>query len=208
MRWRNIRWELEEILKEELDYRREAAAMERLYASLNGRGMYVPRPPRVLDDERAGHGVRLRRLMSDYIIMLRADANRVRAWERQNDVDPRRVVRRFSASILKQIVEDNLFHGDLHPGNIVLLRGSRVALLDFGSVGFTDRDYLERFRLFMQALADQEYERAADIALLMAASLPDIDLAPVRAEIVRELLKWGLRTGVAGLPYSVKSVDG
>jgi ubiquinone biosynthesis protein len=208
MRWRNVRWELEEILREELDYRREASAIQRLHATLNARGMYVPHlhseysTPRVLVMEFMS-GV----LMSDYIITLRADPQRVAAWERENDVDPRRVVRRFSASILQQIVEDNLFHGDLHPGNIVLLRGSRVALLDFGSVGFTDRDYLERFRFFMEAVAEREYERAADIALLMAASLPEIDLAPVRAEIVRELLRWGLRTGVAGLPYQTKSAD-
>ena len=35
-------------------------------------------------------------LMSDYIVTLRADPARVRAWERENHVDPRRVVRRFS----------------------------------------------------------------------------------------------------------------
>jgi ubiquinone biosynthesis protein len=208
MRWRNMGWELEEILKEELDYRREASAMQRLRASLNGRGMYVPHvhaeisTASVLVMEYVS-GV----LMSDYIVSLRADPARVRAWERENQVDPRRVVRRFSQSILRQIIEDNLYHGDLHPGNIVLLRDSRVALLDFGAVGFTERDFLDRFRLFMQAMAHQEYERAADLALLMTSSLPDIDLAPARAEVVRELLAWGLRSGVAALPYPTKSVD-
>ena len=208
MRWRNVHTELEEILREELDYRREASSMQRLHDTLHGRGMSVPRvyaeysTARLLVMEFVT-GV----LMSDYIITLRADPARVRAWERDNHVDPRRVVRRFSHSILRQIIEDNLYHGDLHPGNIVLLRDSRVALLDFGAVGYTDRDYLDRFRAFMQALSNQEYERAADLALLMAAALPDIDLGPVRAEVVRELRAWGARTGVPGLPYPEKSAD-
>lgn len=208
MRWRNMSWELHEILHEELDYRREASAMQRLRASLDGRGMYVPLVHAELSTSRVlvmefVSGV----LMSDYIATLHADPDRVRAWERENGVDPRRVVRRFSHSILRQILEDNLYHGDLHPGNIVLLRDSRVALLDFGAVGFTDRDFLDRFRLFMQAMASQEYDRAADLALLMTSSLPNIDLASVRAAVVRELLAWGLRSGVSTLPYAVKSVD-
>lgn len=208
MRWRNMGWELGAILEEEIDYRREASAMRRLRASLRRHGMYVPLVHAELSTARVlvmefVSGV----LMSDYIVTVRADPARVRAWERANRIDPRRVVRRFSRSILRQIIEDNLYHGDLHPGNIVLLRDSRVALLDFGAVGFTDRDFLDRFRLFMQAMAGQEYERATDLALLMTASLPDVDLEPVRAEVVRELRAWGLRSGVAALPYPVKSVD-
>lgn len=208
MRWRNMRWELGTMLTEELDYRREASALERLRATLNPRGMYVPAVHRELCSERVltmefVSGV----LLSDYIAVRRSDPERVREWNTQNHVDPRRIVNRFTLSILRQILEDNLYHGDLHPGNIVLLRDSRVALLDFGAVGFTERDYLDRVRLFLHAMGAQEYERAADLALLMSSSLPNIDLAPARAEVVRALHAWGRRTDVRSLPYPEKSVD-
>jgi hypothetical protein len=49
----------------------------------------------------------------------------------------------------RQELENNLYCGDLHSGNIILLRDSRIALLDCGSVGFGDREYLEKFCLFM-----------------------------------------------------------
>ena len=103
---------------------------------------------------------------------------------------------RFSLSILRQIIEDNLYHGDLHPGNVVLLRKSRVALLDFGTVGTTDREFLGHFSRLMQAMAEREYERAVDFALLMTGLLPRVDLATVRAEVVRELVAWGRRSDV------------
>ena len=208
MQWRHMLWEIEAIFREELDYRREASAMQRLRANLTKHGMYVPRvypemsTGRVLVMEFVD-GV----LMSDYIATLHRDPERVKAWQHTNNVDPKRVVLRFSLSILRQIIEDNLYHGDLHPGNVVLLRNSRVALLDFGTVGTTDREFLERFSGLMQAMAEREYEKAVDFALLMTGLLPRVDLALVRAEAARDLLAWGRRSEVPTLPYEVKSVD-
>ena len=208
MRWKQFQWEIESILQEELDYRREASSMTRLRRNLTPRGMYVPRvyaglsTARVLVMEYVS-GV----LMSDYITTLHRDPRRVAAWRRTNNVDPKRLALRFSLSILRQIIEDNLYHGDLHPGNVVLLRNSRVALLDFGTAGTTDRQLLELFSRLMQALGEQQYERAVDFALLMTGRIPRVDLARVRAEVVRELSTWGRRTDVPSLPYSVKSVD-
>ena len=208
MRWRTMQWEIEGILREELDYRREASAMRRLRANLKRRGMYVPRVHPELSTARVLvmefiSGV----LMSDYIATLHRDPERVKAWQRTNNVNPKRLVLRFSLAILRQIIEDNLYHGDLHPGNVVLLRNSRVALLDFGTVGTTDREFLEYFSGLMQAMSEREYERAVDFALLMTGLLPRVDLASVRAEAGRELLAWGRRSDVPSLPYAVKSVD-
>jgi predicted unusual protein kinase regulating ubiquinone biosynthesis (AarF/ABC1/UbiB family) len=182
--------------------------MQRLRANLLRRGMYVPHvysdlcTGRVLVMEFVS-GV----LMSDYIATLRTDPQRVEAWQRANNVDPKRISRRFSLSILRQIIEDNLYHGDLHPGNIVLLRDSRVVLLDFGAVGSTDREYLLLFSALMEATAKREYSRATDIALLMTGRLPRTDVSGARAEVTRELQAWGRRADVATLPYTVKSAD-
>src|SRR5205823_12328120 len=87
------------------------------------------------------------------------------------------------------------------------LRHSRVALLDFGTVGFTERAYLEKFSLFMSSLTGDEFEKAADMALMMAGPLPRGDLGRIRGEVVRELRAWRARSAVRTLPYPVKSVD-
>src|SRR3954453_9163366 len=75
-------------------------------------------------------------LMSDYIGLINADPARVTRWRAENNVDPVTVAHSLNNSMLRQIVEDNLFHADPHPGNIVLLRDSWIAFLDFGSIGF------------------------------------------------------------------------
>jgi len=209
VQWRQMQWELERILREETDYRVEGAALARMRRSLRPHRMYVPEPyPRYTTSKVLVMELIVGVQMSDYILARLTDPERVRTWERDNDVDPPAVVRRFSHSILRQILEDNLFHGDLHPGNIVLLRGGRVALLDFGTVGTTDQAYLDRFRRFMEAITRDEFERAADMALLMSGPVPPgADVGRARAEVVRELRSWRARTGVAALPYPLKSVD-
>ena len=50
---------------------------------------------------------------------LYADAVAKEAWRRANNVQPYRVASRLLRSFYRQLFEDNLFHGDLHPGNIV-----------------------------------------------------------------------------------------
>ncbi len=117
------------MMNEELDYQYEASSMRRMRKRLRRHGVYVPK---VYPDYTKGrllvsefiHAV----LMADYIRLAEADPVLVRSWEAANNVDPTRVAKRLIHSMWRQLFEENLYHGDLHPGNIVLLRDSRVAL--------------------------------------------------------------------------------
>src|SRR6202011_1972047 len=40
--------------------------------------------------------------------------------------------------MLRQILVDGVFHADPHPGNVMVLRDGRLALIDWGSVGRLD----------------------------------------------------------------------
>ncbi|MCM8804947.1 MAG: AarF/UbiB family protein, partial [Candidatus Omnitrophica bacterium] len=42
--------------------------------------------------------------------------------------------------ILKQIFDIGVFHGDPHPGNIFILKDGKIAMLDFGIVGYLDEE--------------------------------------------------------------------
>lgn len=146
-------------------------------------------------------------LMADYIRVAHRDPVRVQNWLAENNVNPRRVAVRLVHTFQRQLFEDNLFHGDMHPGNIGLLRNNRVALIDFGTTNFTETEYLRRVTVFMQMLASEGFAKAADMCLMICASLPVIDIEEVHGRLVRVIRSWSARTLVKELPYHDKSLD-
>jgi ubiquinone biosynthesis protein len=207
VRWRDAYWEVEHILHEEIDYRFEASNIQRIRRTLHRHGIFVPRvferhsSQRILVMEFIT-GV----LMADYLRILSSDPDRVVGWLEKNNINRRQVARRLHLSMMRQALEDNLYHGDLHPGNIVLLRDSRIALIDCGTIGFLELEFLQKFRLFLKSVVELDYDKAADLTFLLSASLPEKDLEPMKEDLVRTLRAWGARTFVKKLPYKVKSV--
>jgi ubiquinone biosynthesis protein len=207
IRWQDGLNELEQMAREDLDFQFEASSMRRMRRTLRRHGVYVPRlfsrycGPRVLVSEFI-HAV----LMSDYL-SLEDSPERLRSWVAENQIDLQRVGQRLFGSLLRQLFEDNLYHGDLRPENIVLLRNSRVALVDFRSVHFTERGYLEKYRLFVHALGTRDYAKAADLAFMLCAMLPVIDIELTKEKVIRVLRAWATRTVVRELPYHERSID-
>lgn len=200
--------ELKEQTAQELNFHYEASAMRRMRKRMRGHRIAVPQllgrycSSRVLVTEFI-HGA----LMSDYLALRKTDPLRLDAWLTENAIEPRRVARRLVFSVLRQILEQNLYHGDLNPGHIVLLRNSRLALIEYTSTTFTEREYLDRFRLFVRALAVRDYAKAADVSFMLCAVLPNFDIEEVKEELVRSLRAWATRTLVKELPYREKSID-
>jgi ubiquinone biosynthesis protein len=145
--------------------------------------------------------------MSDYIKANAEDPAALRRWLAENDIDPPKVGERLILSHLRQLFEDKFYHGDLHPGNIILQRRSRVALIDFGTVGTFDESLLERYRRMFAALAGQDHARVVDMFLLMCPPLPDTDVAELKTELIRALRVWSTRTTIKRLPYHEKSLS-
>jgi ubiquinone biosynthesis protein len=211
--YRSVRWEdglaeLRQVAREEADLRYEAAAAERLRKNLPDQKILVPEVFHAYGSRNVFVSEFIHAaLMSDLVRLRTEDPERLARWLAANDIDPNRLARRLIFSFLRQLFEDNFYHGDLHPGNIVLLRGNRVAFLHFGSCTFTEREYLQKLRLFFRALASRDYGKAADLCFLLSGQLPAIDIEAVKTQVVRGLRTWATRTFVAGLSYHEKSID-
>jgi ubiquinone biosynthesis protein len=207
MRLYDALWELEQIVKEETDYRYEMANLHRLRNTLKAHRIYIPRvftrysTQRILVMEYI-NGV----LMSDFIAVQEQNPPRLAAWLHANNIDPRRVGTRLFVSAMRQLFEDNLFHADLHPGNIMLLRDSRVALIDLGSIGTIPRQFLQVYMRGMSALAAGDFERAADYTLHLSVNLTGRNLRELREELVRCYREWEALTHLRQLPYHDKSL--
>jgi ubiquinone biosynthesis protein len=178
--------ELETMLREELDYRIEATSIGLMRRTLKADKVYAPRAflrfcTRDVLVMSFVEGV----LMSDYLKLSDRDPLRVMAWREENNVVPKKVARRIFMSSQRQLYEDNLFHADLHPGNIMLLRNSRFALLDFGSVGSLDVTFKNQLMLYNRLLTRGEMAKAIMLLIQMSSPVPRIDLALLVRRLVR-----------------------
>jgi ubiquinone biosynthesis protein len=114
--------ELAEFVTLELQFSREARSTERVRANFAGDPTVVV--PTV-------H----RELSSDRLLVLGfLDGTPLSAAERlrEQGVDLHDVARRVAGLYARMIFEHGFFHGDPHPGNIFVLDGGRLGLLDFG----------------------------------------------------------------------------
>ncbi|MFG6100062.1 AarF/UbiB family protein [Leptothoe sp. ISB3NOV94-8A] len=199
--------EIQASMEEELDYRLEASNMLRLKQTLTDHGIYVPdvylefNTDRVLVMEFID-GV----FVSDFNSVLRDDPKRVKHWLAENNIDPCKVAQELLQSAFRQLYEDLLFHGDLHSGNIILLRNSKLALIDFGSVGRLDPKFAAQYDQYFRAMAEGAFDKAAELLLLTMGQLPPIDLVKVKRRIVRVLNKQAARSMIKNLPYYEKSI--
>jgi ubiquinone biosynthesis protein len=207
--WEDALWELTDIVTEELDYRYEAIALATFRKKLSKhRNIYVPRvftewcTPNVLVLEYIP-GV----FMSELLHTKETDPEKVLIWQQENNIELEDVGRTLLQSLYRQMFEEHLFHGDLHPGNIVLLRNNLVCLIDFGSIGRLDIDFLDSFHGYMKALAERDFENAILNMLSTSANLPDVGIDSLQAELLNAFRTWHRKTLVADLPHREKSVQ-
>ena len=113
---------------------------------------------------------------------------------------------KLSLSLFRQIYEDNLYHADLHPGNIFLLRDSKFVLIDLGSVGSLDKESRTNYENYTNAVGREDYPKAADYFIRFAIDIPRVDIPRVRAETARTLKAWADKSRLDGLSFKEKSV--
>jgi ubiquinone biosynthesis protein len=207
-RWDEMFEVLQQTLVDELDYRLEVASMRRMRRNLKPVNIVSPKAytqycaKRVLTMEFLD-GV----LMSDYVHELVNNPKRAKAWAKENDINPKKFGRRLYISFIKQLLEDNLLHGDLHPGNIMMLRKSRIAYIDFGSISMLDGGFIMKYNLSMRALVRKDFGKFTEVYFTMIPSIPaDIDLNELRKTVVRWIENWEGLTDAKGIPYEQRSL--
>jgi ubiquinone biosynthesis protein len=85
------------------------------------------------------------------------------------------LARRGADLVLKQIFVHGLFHADPHPGNILVLPGDVLALVDFGIVGRVSSRLREELAEIILAVRSHDAERLAVVVLEVATPLQAVD---------------------------------
>lgn len=79
----------------------------------------------------------------------------------QEGTDRQTIMRAGLRAYFKQVFKDGLFHGDLHAGNLFIMPGSRIGLIDFGIVGRLNRKTQDAIANMFLALYQEDYEQLA-----------------------------------------------
>lgn len=65
--------------------------------------------------------------------------------------------------VLKMVLIDGMFHADPHPGNVFFLPGNRIALVDFGMIGWLSVRRRDELIDLLAALAARDAESLRDV---------------------------------------------
>lgn len=122
---RDMVHELSQSLRAELDYTNEGRNAERMAKSFErDRGVKFP----AIYWDYTSRNV----LTMDFL-----DGVKITETERLAELgyNPEKLAGQIARVVLKQIFEDGFFHADPHPGNLIVLEGGVIGLIDFGMVG-------------------------------------------------------------------------
>ncbi|HEX9050119.1 MAG TPA: AarF/UbiB family protein [Anaeromyxobacter sp.] len=143
--------EFDRTVHEELDFSNEARNAKAMGAAARDRPAVVI--PRVHDGLSSATVLTL-----DYV-----EGTKVSEVTAEGGFDLEKVARNIIEAAFRQLFEDGIFHGDPHPGNILVLPGDRIALLDFGLVGRLTRIQQEALVTLIVAVALRDPESVARV---------------------------------------------
>ena len=142
-------------LEKEIDYNNEATNMERAARNfLDDPHVYIPKVFRETTTSRI--------LTTEFIDGIKI--SNIDALEAAG-LDRKIITARGADLVLEQVFEHCFFHADPHPGNIFVLPGNVICLLDFGMVGIVDRQTRDDFVDLVEGIVNQNESRVTQVLL-------------------------------------------
>jgi ubiquinone biosynthesis protein len=171
---------------DQLSFRREAANVQRMAVALGSLAVDVPKVFTELSTDRV-------------LVMERFEGVRADDIEAVNGLglDRSAIVRTVMASLILPAMREGVFHGDMHPGNMLVLPEGRIGLLDFGVLGHLDAPSRAALCDLLVAVVDRRFGDVA-LALFGMIDVSGVDVATLVQE-TQAFLAAHLDTSLAGL---------
>jgi ubiquinone biosynthesis protein len=98
-------------------------------------------------------------------------------------IDRRKVVAAGARAFFKMILVDGVFHGDLHGGNLFLLPGDKLGIIDFGIVGRLSDKSREQLAGMLVSLITEDYEQLCYLYAEVSVSGQFVDMDTFTREV-------------------------
>jgi len=100
-----------------------------------------------------------------------------------DEFDKKLLAKNVLDSYLQQLFIDGFFHGDPHPGNIMILDNNVVCYLDLGMMGFFDEEFKRNLSEVMLLFVDQDVDGLINQLMYMDILDYDIDTKTLRRDL-------------------------
>lgn len=173
--------EFQRTLLRELDFTREERNMQQFAHNLAGDPtVHIPKTyPKLCS---------VRVLTMEYIEGIKlSDTERLVAA----GFDLQEVAHRGAELYLNMIFTHGTYHADPHPGNIVLLPGNVIGLLDFGMVGRIDEVLLEEIEEMLLAVMQRDAMQLTSIITRVGAVPAELDQAGLSIDVADFVAHYG-----------------
>ncbi len=165
--------EFQRTIRRELDFRREARHIQEFARQFAGNpAVHIPRVYPEYSSRRV--------LTMEFIEGIKlADTQRLAAA----GIDLEQVARRGAEMYLSMIFAHGYYHADPHPGNLVLMEGNVIGLLDFGMVGRIDERLQEDLAEMLLAVASQDAEHLTSVIVRVGSVPAELDRASLSVDL-------------------------
>ena len=97
---------------------------------------------------------------------------------------------RLAHAFMKQFFVDGFFQADPHPGNLLILEGECIAMVDFGMMARIESELRDKLADLAIALVNKDVERVVEQLLRIGIVTPESDLKEFRSDIEDLILEY------------------
>lgn len=169
--------EFSKSITKELDFRREARnAIIFKEKFKNEEKIYIPHVFREFTTEKI-------------LVMEKVDGIRIDDTEsiKEKGLNIETLLNTLIDIYFKQIFDHGFFHGDPHPGNILVRDDGRIAFVDFGIVQRIDEEFKEAYANVALAIINQNTEQLITEYLKLGIIPEDIDREKIKKELKEDI---------------------
>jgi predicted unusual protein kinase regulating ubiquinone biosynthesis (AarF/ABC1/UbiB family) len=157
--------EFDKRIRQEMDYEREARMLQEIKGNFaDDEDIRIP----AVDESRSTERVMTMEYVPGTKITDLAELD-----ERRQDRSA--LAETLQRTYLKMILEDGVFHGDPHPGNLAVQKDGTLVFYDFGMSGYVDSFVQDRIIDFYVAVASQDIQGILDTLVEMGTLSPEAD---------------------------------
>lgn len=160
-------------IRREMDFIREGQTIEKMRDNFKGTAwMYFPR---VFWDQ-SSHGV----LTLEYI-----DGIKVSDLEALDlaGLDRKIIAKRGADAFLEMVLKHGFFHGDPHPGNVLIMPGNIICLLDYGIVGRLDDELKAFISDMLLAVVNHDMEEVTSLLIFAGDTSDTLNIRALKRDL-------------------------